>query len=155
MGLEYRASGRSTANAATIDHVVAILWNQHATKMIHLREVHFYVAATGTGPNPGLIRTTTRGTPGSTVTPDIDNDALGLLAPISGALLDLGAYSVQPTLQKPYKIVTDVNAGIPGGGFAWVFGGIGIRVAAGTGVGIGQITGASIPASDVTMVWEE
>ena len=151
MSLQYRAAGRCVATAATIDNVGAALWNPHATMDLTVDEVHFFQTV-GTVSNPGLVRTTTRGTATLTVTPDIDNHDERLLAPITGVLLDL-TYSAQPTLAGPYMHRTNLPAAI-GSGFMWVFP-RGIRVPAGTGLAIATPVAVPLQPGDVTYVWHE
>jgi len=105
----YSVGGRSAATTATINNAAAQLWNPHATKSIKLSEI--WVAKTvGTADNHILYPTIVRGTPGSTITPDVDNHFQRQYAPGSGALLDLGAFTVQPTIQIPRFL----NAGAKG-----------------------------------------
>lgn len=95
--MDFVVGGRSAATAATLRHVAAALWNPSAAKRIRVHGV--YVAITvATASNLAIARTTTRGTPGSTVTPDIDNEGERAAAPPSGFLLDLAAFTVQPTV---------------------------------------------------------
>lgn len=151
MPIRYRVAGRTAATAATADNCAGALWNPHATKDITVYEVHFF-HVTGTADNEGLTRITARGTASSTVTPDIDNDDARLLAPISGALLDV-TYSAQPTLASPYLQRINLPAAI-GAGFIWVFE-RGIRVPAGTGLALATPTAVILQAGDLTFVWDE
>lgn len=152
MGLSYRVGGRTANTAATADNVGAALWNPHATKDIYLRELHWFQTA-ATVSNPGLVRISARGTASASVTPDIDNDDLRLLAPISGAILDI-TYSAQPTVSTPYLHRTNLPAAI-GSGFIWVFVGLVLRIAAGWGIAVATPVAVILQASDVTVVWEE
>lgn len=92
-----RVGGRNAATAATANHVAACLWNPHASIRLRVYEIS-WSKTVATADNMALVRTSTRGTPGSTVTPTIDNETDRAVAPPSGALLDLGAYTAQPTL---------------------------------------------------------
>jgi hypothetical protein len=114
-------------------------------------EVHF-AKTVATVDNPGLVRTTTRGTQTLTVTPDIDNHNLRLLTAITGAVLDL-TYSAQPTIAGPYLDRKNLPAAI-GGNFIWVFE-KGVRVPAGTGLAIATPVAVILQPGDVTFVWEE
>jgi hypothetical protein len=114
-------------------------------------EVHFF-QTTATVSNPGLVRTTTRGTQTTTVTPDIDNHDERLLAPITGAVLDLD-YSADPTIAGPYLHRLNLAAVI-GVGFIWVFN-RGIRVPAGTGLALATPVAVLLQPGDVTFVWHE
>ena len=151
MPQRYRVAGRTAATAATADNVGGALWNPHATKDIYLYEMHFF-HITGTVDNEGLIRTSTRGTQTVTVTPDIDNDDDRLLAPISGAVLDV-TYSAQPTVQPPYMQRINLPAAI-GAGYIWIFE-RGIRIPAGTGLALATPVAVVLQAGDLTVVWEE
>jgi hypothetical protein len=149
----YRVAGRSAATAATIDHVAAALWNPSTGKRIILLEIHL-AKTVATVDNQGIQRITTRGTPGSTVTPDIDNDDNASLAPVSGALLDLAAYTVQPTLAGPNKQRWNLPAAI-GAGVMWVFGTEGLTIPAGTGIAVVTPVAVIHQPGDWTFVWRE
>lgn len=151
MSLHYRVAGRTATTAATADNVAGALWNPHATMDLTVDEVHFF-HANATADQPGLVRTTTRGTASSTVTPDIDNHDERLLAPITGALLDI-TYSAQPTVSAPYLHRVNLPAAI-GAGFMWVFP-HGIRVPAGTGLAVATAVAVALQAGDLTVVWHE
>lgn len=154
MSSVYMARGRTAASAATIDHGVAALWNPHATARLTIHQIWICVtAAPGAGSGVALRRLSARGTAGSTVTPAAVNDIEGAIAPVSGALIDLATYSVQPTL------VTGVLA-------AWTFGAVsgagmimdfprGVEVPAGAGVGLVNAAAVAVPATDVTFVWTD
>jgi hypothetical protein len=148
----YGVAGRSGTTAATIDHCYGALFNPHATKDIFVI-LATYAKITGSQTTYAQ-RTSTRGTVGSTVTPDIDNDFDRLLAPISGAVLDLAAYSVQPTRQGPdcFRFINaQSNAGVIHE--LW-FGDLGLRIPAGTGLGVFQGTAAA-GQCDLTFIWDE
>ena len=79
---------------------IAYLWNQDASQRIQLIEFGIYLAGViggGTG-SYALNYTSTKGTPVSTVTPDADNCWDGHDAPPSGAVLDIGQYTADPTV---------------------------------------------------------
>ncbi len=95
--MRVRVAGRSAATAATANHVAACLWNPHATIRLRVYEIA-WCKTVATVDGLMLVRTTTRGTPASTVTPVMQNETDYAAAPVSGALLDLGAYSAQPTI---------------------------------------------------------
>lgn len=153
MPLRYRVAGRTAATAATADNVGGALWNPHATKDITVYEVHWFKTVATTD-HLALIRTTTRGTASATETPDIDNDDLNLLAPISGALLDR-TYSAQPTVSGPAMQRINLPPAI-GAGMIWVFE-KGIRVPPGEGLACAVPTGIStiLQPADMTVVWDE
>jgi hypothetical protein len=150
----YQASARGVATAATADHCAAMLWNPHATKDI----VCTFVAITRLSATNSyyLARATTRGTEGSVITPDIDNDSDLLLAPKSGALILRAPWSVQPTLQTPAKerfMVMQVNTAYLEKRLRGVMGD-GVRIPAGNGLAIVQ-TDATIADIDATFHWDE
>lgn len=148
----YRVGGRSAATAATDTHVAAALWNASTTKDIFLTELHFAVT-TAASATAALRRTTTRGTAGSTVTPDIDNAVARTAAPVSGALLDLAAYSVQPTLDAS-ELDRWMTAAAIGAGKIWVFSDP-IKIPQSAGLAILTRAAAAFPASDFTFAWRE
>ena len=95
----YTVRGRIAATAATLDHAIFSVWNPHATQRIKLLSWAIFKEGTGTaGDALRLRRISARGTPGSTVTPTIENHSERGAAPPSGFLLDLSAFTVQPTL---------------------------------------------------------
>jgi hypothetical protein len=152
--VKYSVAGRSADTAATADHCAACLWNPHGTKSLWAREAHWFLVG-ATISNAAVVRTSTRGTAGSTQTPDADNDwdEPGI-APTTGALLDLAAYSAQPTVQGPYLFRGSAPAA-QGAGFSWVFPEPGIEVAAGTGLAIVTPVAVILQDSDFTFVWDE
>lgn len=95
--MDFVVGGRSAATAATIRHAAAQLWNPSTSKRVRVWGVTIALTTAGLA-NIGIARSTARGTPGSTVTPDIDNEAERAAAPPSGMLLDLAAFTVQPTV---------------------------------------------------------
>lgn len=150
----YQVRGRSVATAATADHAAAALWNPSTAFRITVWEIWVCCnAAPAAGAALNLRRITTSGTAGSTVTPTIENDTDRALAPPSGALLHLAAYTVQPTL---------IGIGMAGWTFAAVAAsGIimpfprGIAIPPGTGLAITAATALAIPAADIVYVWSE
>jgi hypothetical protein len=150
----YGVGGRNAVTAATINHCIGALFNPHATKSIYVI-LFTYTKISGAASDIRYVqRITTRGTPGSTITPDIDNDYDRLLAPISGAVLDLAAYTVQPTLAAPDLFRPKTLADTPGGIEELYFGEQGICLPAGTGIGLFQ--GAATPVvADLSFVWDE
>jgi len=151
MPQRYSVCGRCSTTVATADVPAATLWNPSSIKTIYVREVSTFTL--GVAWNSELIRTSTRGTPGTTVTPDIDNDRDRLLAPPSGALLDLCSYAVNPTVQGPAMARMTI-VGVAGSGYSLSFNPP-IAVPAGTGLAIANALAASCGVMDVTFVWEE
>jgi hypothetical protein len=133
----YSIRGRTAATAATAGHALCSIWNPHATKRITVHEMGVFKqgAVGAAGDTLQVVRISARGTAGSTVTPTISNDHNRDIAPPSGFLLDLAAYTVQPTLDGlgfrgiPFANVqgagfilpfNDEVTVLPGAGLAWV-----------------------------------
>lgn len=151
----YNVRGLTVATAATLDHAICAVWNPHATRRIALLEYGiFATAAPGTGAACYLRRITARGTAGSTATPGIVNSAEADAIPPSGFLLDLAAYTVQPTL-----------AAAPGMGPGFVFGAVAgsgiispmrpIYIPAGQGIALLNGAAIIVPASHVHAVVDD
>lgn len=104
-----------------------------------------------------LQRISTRGTPGITHTPDIDNDWDHERAPPSGALLDLAAYSVQPTFEaEPFWGVVPSAASGSSIAYGWVWSSPdGIWIKPGAGLAYKQIEANAYPLFEPYVVWEE
>jgi hypothetical protein len=154
----YSARGRNAATAATTDHAIWSLWNPHSTQRIKLIAVSMF--AQGGSPASGysirLRRITARGTAGSTVTPGISNHSTRGAAPPSGALLDLAAFSVQPTLEASsvdfgfgYTFANTQASGlvypIPGG----------IEIPPGAGVACIQVPASASTTFEIAVTWLE
>jgi hypothetical protein len=150
----YYVRGVTAATAATADHVVAGLWNASSTARIVVLEFSIFKTTAGTAGDSGrLVRTSTRGTAGSSITPDADNANDGVSTVSSGAILDLAAYSVQPTLASP-------------GMYGWVAAAViasgviipiprGIIVLPSTSLVFAQRVATAWPVSEVTFVFED
>lgn len=144
--------GRSAATAATLRHVAAAIWNPSTSKRIRIHGVYICITTAGVA-NIAIARTTTRGTPGSTVTPDIDNEVERAAAPPSGYLLDLAAFTVQPTVDASdlhrWNLPAAVGAGVilpfrkP------------LEIAAGAGLAVITPTAVVFPAADFTFDVED
>jgi len=153
----YSVRGRTGATAFTADHASWGFWNPHSTQRIKL--IQFSVFPNNASPAgfaSRLRRTSARGTPGSTVTPNSSNDSRLAVAPVSGAVLDLGSYSAQPTL-----LASSVDFGfswtfhrVAGVGFVFPIPG-GIEIGPGEGVAFIQVPAAVGPVLDVTVWWLE
>lgn len=150
----YAVRGRTAAAAATANHAIAVLWNAHATKRIAVTEIAVFKTGAGAAADALVIqRTTTRGTAGSTVTPDIDNSYQADVAPPSGPLLDLAAFSAQPTLATP-PLKGFVAAAVAASGIVFPVPRE-LVVPPGTGLAIIQIAATAWPASEVSFEWNE
>ena len=152
MAETYIAGGRTAATLATLDHAVAVLWNPSTTRSLGVIQLEFSVTTAGVA-NAVIQRTTARGTAGSTVTADIDNAFSRVAAPPSGALFDLAAFSVQPTLDAS-ELARWATAAVIGAGRIWTWPEP-ITVPAGAGLGLLTATAVIFPASDVTVMWRE
>jgi hypothetical protein len=150
---EHRVAGLTAASSATDNNAVAILWNPHASRHIWVVEIAFHNDTAAAG-KVTLTRTTTRGTAGSTVTPDADNNVEGITASPAGALLDLSSFSVEPTKASPDLGGFQSTATI-GAGKVWSFRARPIRIAAGTGFGLINGAAAAVAASWVEFTWQE
>lgn len=139
--------GRSAATAATIRHAAATIWNPHASARIWMAQFAVCITTAGVA-NIALARTTTRGTAGSTVTPDLDNSIERDTAAPSGFLLDLAAYTVQPTVDGSDLVRWNLPAAI-GAGVIFPFQEP-IVIPPSTGLAVITPTGVIFPASDFT-----
>jgi hypothetical protein len=149
-----RGVGVSGAGAGS---VAFGLWNPHSTQIIKLKRIVLSVQA---GASSGTIaifqRSSTRGTPASTVTPDISTDGKRGAGPPSGALLDLGAFTVQPTLDTD-ELFSFVQLGGTSGGDAdftqYDFQGEGFYIPPATGLCLAR--SFNNPTYEVTLTWSE
>jgi hypothetical protein len=154
----YTVAGRNAATAATADHAVWGFWNPHSTQRIKV--IGWSMFAQGAAPTAGwaarLRRISARGTAGSTVTPNSSNHSTLGVAPVSGVLLDLAAYSVQPTL-----LASSVDLGIryvysnvQGSGVVYPIPG-GIELPPGAGVAMIQVPATASVVFDISVTWLE
>lgn len=144
----YAVRGRTAATVATAGHAIAGVWNPHSTKRIEMYELMLFKTAVGTAADAiQLQRATARGTAGSTVTPVIANDENRDIAPVSGFLLDLAAYSVQPTLESP-GFKPWVAPAVAGAGIVLPIP-EGIVIPPGAGLIVVQVAATIWPVSDI------
>jgi hypothetical protein len=130
-----------------------MLWNPSSTKKIKVREIWVFKTV-ATADNHAIQRATARGTPGSTITPDASNCLeTPRIAPQSGALLDLAAYTVQPTLTGVILARANLPAAV-GSGFIWVFAEP-IEIPPGEGLALITPVAVILQPSDITFVWDE
>jgi len=149
----YRVRGRTVATAATAGHAIAALWNPHTTKRITVLEFGLFKTAVGTAADAiELRRSTATGTVGSTVTPLIQQSDERHVAPVSGALLHLAAYSVQPTLET-VGLFGWVAAAVAASGIIYPTGGITLPPA--SGLVISQVAATIWPVSEVYFRWTD
>lgn len=152
----YTVRGRNAATAATADHAVWQLWNPHATQRIKLIQWAIFAqsAAPAAGWSGRLKRTTAIGTAGSTVTPDIDNHSERAIAPPSGALLHLAAFTVQPTLDASELGLGFTFAAVQASGIVAPIPG-GLIIPPGTGIAFVQIPATASVVFEVSVSWLE
>ena len=88
------------ASATTIDHAIVQIWNLSSTRTIALFQLScvFQAAAPLAGAGFVTRRSTARGTAASTITPTAEHHHRREAAPDSAFVIDLGPFSVQPTL---------------------------------------------------------
>jgi hypothetical protein len=145
----YIVRGRNAATAATADHAIAQLWNPHSTQRIKVIQIAVFKTTAGTaGDAFRLRRSTARGTAGSTVTPNIESHSERAIAPPSGMLLDLAAFSVQPTLASGEVGPGWVAAAFAASGIMYPVPG-GIVIPPGTGLVIAQVAATIWPVSEI------
>ena len=151
--MRYAGTGKTTTLTATIDHCVAEVWNASAVKRI--RVVQLWVVATAaTAGELGVKRTSAKGTPASTITPNQESEYERGAAPPSTFTLELGAFSAQPTLKTmPYMHGWETAAAI-GSGVMFVFDEQ-IEIPAGEGLAICCPVAVAYPASRITAVVED
>ncbi len=150
----FTVGGRTVATAATANHSAAELWNASAVKGIYVTQIS-WAKTVATADNLAIVRSTARGTAGSTVTPVQQNDSDYQAAPPSGALLDLSVFSVQPTLVSTaaYMFRWNLPAAV-GSGFILPLPDA-IFVPAGTGLVILTPAAVILQPADVTFFWRE
>lgn len=150
----YRIGGRSAATLGTANHAAAQIWNPHVSVRLKVTEMHVAITTAGVA-NLGLLRTTVRGTPGSTVTPAIQSASDRELAPPSGFLLDLALFAVQPTLDSPTAYLERWNLpAAVGAGLILPFP-EGIVIPPGAGLAVVTPTAVVFPASDFSFAVED
>jgi len=150
----YSARGFTAATAATADHIIANLHDPDDADTITVLEIGCFKSGAGAAADSIYVcRTTDRGTAGSTVTPDADNAWGNQVIPPSGALLDLAAFTVQPTRGTP-GMFGWVAANVAASGFVWPCP-RGIKIPPGDGLCIAQRAATAWPGSEVYFVWEE
>lgn len=142
---------------STQRNVMGCLWNPSTDTPLWVTKLTIANADQGSLIPCVLYRYLTRGTPGLTVTPDADNHTEGLVAPPSGAVLDLPEYTVNPTLSAVpgWELHCGSNAGV---GYFIEFGEAPFKVPPGTGLGVwNRQTGGTGGGKDLdlTFAWDE
>ncbi len=150
----YYVRGVTSATATTADHAIFEVWNPDSAKRIALLEFGIFKTAAGaSGDSAYLVRTTAKGTSGSTVTPDADNSGDADDVPASAFTLELGAFSGQPTLASP-PMIGWVASAAAGSGMIWPCP-RGIWIPPGTGIALCQRVNTAWPVSEVYAVIQE
>lgn len=152
----YSVRGVGVAGAGA-GSVAFSLWNPHTSQILKLKRI---VLSLQNGGSVGAIaifqRSSTRGTPASTVTPGVSNDSKRGAAPPSGALLDLGTFTVQPTLDTD-ELFSFAQLGGASGGDAdlstYDFPGDGFYIPPGTGLCLAR--NLNNPTYEVSLTWIE
>lgn len=154
----YYISGISGAVPLTADSAMGSLWNPSSTKRIKVLELcSFYQTGTAlTAPYQVYIsRITARGNATTTITPTAANDAEGVTAPTSGALLDVTYLTTWPTLAgAPYMITPMIYQSGHGQGFCYPLP-RGIWVPPGRGLALVQANADNSSGHTTSFVWEE
>lgn len=148
----YAVGGRTAAG--TQNEPLGALWNPHASIDLHVLFWSIDVAIAA-ATRFFLARITTRGTPGSTVTPDADNALDRRASPASGALLDLADYTVNPTIETPPLERFEISA--PLGSAIWKsYDPLRpLLVPAGTGLCLMENNEGTPGTLDMTFMWRE
>jgi hypothetical protein len=100
MASTYYVNVTPAATAATDAHAILQIWNPSTTRTIQLCELSavFRAAAPAAGAGFTTRRSTARGTAGSTITPTAEHHSRREAAPDSAFVIDLAAFTGQPTL---------------------------------------------------------
>jgi hypothetical protein len=93
-------------NASTANEPIGALWNPSGSVKLRVRKVE---VMGGTAMKVWVSRISTQGTRGTTTTPDGDNAFQRGEAPASGATLDRGDYTANPTEQGPPMLAGHIS----------------------------------------------
>lgn len=152
----YTAGGGTAASAATDAHAIFQVWNPSSTKRIRLLEIGISCfAAPGAGAGFVLRRSTARGTAGSTVTPSAEHSYQRDAAPDSGWLLDLAAFSAQPTLASGELGPGWVFAAVTASGIVYPIPGGNLEIPPGTGIVVANRAAIAFPTAEVWAVVDD
>lgn len=155
-GDPYYVRGFTAATAATANHCICEIWNPGTVTGRRITCVEGAVFKAGAGAaNDSCywIRTTAKGTPGSTITPTAVNAGENDSAPPSGFTLELAAFTVQPTLAA-IGMVGWVAPAVAGAGI-WIPFPRGIVIPSGSGLALVQRAATAWPTSEVSVVVED
>jgi hypothetical protein len=152
----YRTNGLTTATAATDAHAIAEIWNGSGTKRIYLVEIALNaITAPGAGAGIAMRRSTAKGTPAATVTPNAESSDERDAAPDSGFTLELGAFSVQPTLAAGELGLAWSLPAVAASGIVYPFSGRGLAIPPGTGLVLVNRAAIVMVASEISAVVDD
>lgn len=142
-----------------VPHAAFGLWNPHGSQLVKVKRIVLSEqSGASIGALSGFRRSSARGTPASTVTPDVSNDGKRGAAPPSGLLLDLGSYSVEPTLDAddigPIHAQSGGTASGDADFFAHDYPGDGFYIPPGTGLCLVKL-GTGTVIYEVSVTWSE
>lgn len=152
----YRTNGLTTATAATDAHAIAEIWNPAVGKRIYLVEIGLNaITAPAAGAGFAFRRATAKGTPAATVTPNAEASDERDAAPDSAFTLELGAFSVQPTLAAGELGFAWSLAAVAASGIFYPFSGRGIAIPPGTGLVLVNRAAVVLVASEISAVVDD
>lgn len=155
IGRLFLVTGRSANTGAAGNEVLGSLWNPSSDRSVWVVEFSWATPVSIATLDPlRLCRTTTAGTtPGSTVTPDVDNDFMRELAPVTGVRLDLANFTTEPTLATPELFRLGFPTSSAQHSMTWRF--HGLRIPPGTGLALATTGAIGATGSDMTFMFYE
>jgi hypothetical protein len=152
---QHYVRGFTAATAATADHCIFEIWNPAAARAIIVWELGIFKAGAGAANDSiYLRRSSARGTAGSTVTPALGNSSDNRAAPATAFVVDLAAFTVQPTLVALPAMWGWVAPAVAGAGITYPIP-RGIQVPGGTGLCVCQRAATAWPTSEVYAVVDD
>lgn len=149
----HRVGGRTTANSATGGPVFHI-FNTHATAILRVHEAGLCQAGNATlAIRAMVVRTTGRGTPLATITPDIDHSIERDDAAGSGFVVDY-TWSAVPGMDASVLAQIWIPDTLSGAGVIYVFP-VPIEVPPGTGLCFRSDIAGTIGICDFTLLVED
>jgi hypothetical protein len=140
-----------TATTAEAGEPYAALWNPSSSISLHVTWLSWFGLSTS-GSQLQIARISTRGTPGSTITPGSDNSWDRTAAPPSGALLDLANYTAAATVDA---VLMQTNTSPRNGAGMVLFLAKGITVPPGTGLAMICPAAMTTGGYEVAFGWRE
>lgn len=145
--------GARNNNGADAGEPLFTLWNPHASIALRVIAIGFERQSTDVY-GLEIIRISTRGTAANTETPTAENDVSRRVAPPSGAVIDRGNFTANPTFTGP-NLAKYKPGEVAGSGFMWYLDRRKPIVVPG-GTGLALVTTALLAtATDCTFMWEE